>query len=218
MLINTDSKLQNDKQLSNEVKKDENYFPNIVHNRLYHRKKVKKFSIIIFISNSIYFILGVIFNVAAYITRFFIYNPDDFWKQIMNRPILLKLQRYCAGGGIYLCFFSLFSIMDNIVIYILLNKGGLKRRLQYDIYILLVLEVINFCFSLYSICYFRNILILFPIYFIHSTFALVITVLYFLLIKKTWKSENLFFLSIERLTKYIEYIEEFQKVKKLKKV
>ena len=169
MLINSDTKIKENKQLSNEKKEDENYFAKIVKIRLYHRKRVKKFSIFIFISQSIYFIFGVMFFVSAYI------------------------------------------------IYILLKKGGLKRRLQYDIYILLILEVINICFSLYSICAFRNILILFSLYFVHSTFALALTIIYFILIKKSCKSENLFFLSIERLTKYLEYIEEFQKAKNIKK-
>ena len=218
MFINTDSKIKDNKQKSNEMNEDENYFAKIVQIRLYHRKRVKKFSILIFISQSIYFIFGVMFFVAAYITRFFIYDPDEFWNQIMNRPFLLKLQKFCAGGGLYLCLFSLFSIMDNIVIYILLNKGGLKRRLQYDIYILLILEIINICCSLYSICCFRNILILFSLYFIHSIFALVMTIIYFILIRKSWKSENLFFLSIERLSKYLEYIEEFQRAKNIKNV
>ena len=217
MLINSDTKIKDNKQLSNKKKEDENYFAKIVKIRLYHRKRVKKFSIFIFISQSIYFIFGVMFFVSAYITRFFIYDPDEFWNQMIKRPFLLKLQKFCAGGGIYLCLFSIFSIMDNIVIYILLKKGGLKRRLQYDIYILLILEVINICFSLYSICAFRNILILFSLYFIHSTFALALTIIYFILIKKSCKSENLFFLSIERLTKYLEYIEEFQKPKNIKK-
>ena len=200
MLINSDTKIKENKQLSNEKKEDENYFAKIVKIRLYHRKRVKKFSIFIFISQSIYFIFGVMFFVSAYITRFFIYDPDEFWNQMIKRPFLLKLQKFCAGGGIYLCLFSIFSIMDNIVIYILLKKGGLKRRLQYDIYILLILKVI-----------------LFSLYFIHSTFALALTIIYFILIKKSCKSENLFFLSIERLTKYLEYIEEFQKQKKIKK-
>ena len=69
---------------------------------------------------------------------------------------------------------------------------------------------------MYSICCFRNILILFSLYFIHSVVALVLTIIYFILIRKSWKSENLFFLSIERLTKYLEYIEEFQRAKNVK--
>ena len=186
----------------------ENYFQKIVDDRLYHRKRAKKFSILIFIINSIYFIFGTILFTSAYITRFFILDPDKFWEQIMKRPSLLILQKFLAGSGIYILFFSIFAIMDNIVIYILLNNGGLKRRLQYGIYILIILEIINFCFSLYSVCYFRSVLILFPIFFIYSSFSLGITIFYFLLIRKSCISENLFLLSIERLTKYIKEIKK----------
>ena len=57
MFINTDSKIKDNKQKSNEMNEDENYFAKIVQIRLYHRKRVKKFSILIFISQSIYFLL-----------------------------------------------------------------------------------------------------------------------------------------------------------------
>ena len=107
--------------------------------------------------------------------------------------------------------------MDNIVIYILIKKGGLKRRLQYDIYILLFLEIINIFFSLYAIWNFRNILILFPFYFMQSFISLAITIIYFILIKKCCNSENLFLLGIDRLSKYIEYISEIQSDKNIKK-
>ena len=204
MSKNADNNSKEKNQLSNKSEEKDNYFPKIVNIRLFHRKKVTKFSIFIFISKSIYFILGIIFFVAAYVTRFFISNPDKFWEQIMKRPYLLILQKFCAGSGIYICFFSIFMIMDNVVIYILLKKGGLKRRLQYSIYILLIMEIINFCFSLYSICCFRNILLLFPIFFVQSFITLVMTVIYFLLIRRSCNVENLFLLSIERLNKYIE--------------
>ena len=204
------------KQLSekSEEKERENFFLKIVDNRLYHRKKVIKFSLLIFILNSINFIFGVILFIAAYITRYFIFDPDKFWAQIIKRPSLLILQKFCAGSGIYIGFFSIFVIMDNIVIYILLNKGGLKIRLQYGIYILLILEIINFCYSLYSVCFFKSILILFPIFFVYSFFVLGISIFYFLLIRKSCLSENLFLLSIERLTKFIEGVQKMNNVEK----
>jgi hypothetical protein len=213
MLQNNNIDTKENKQITNQVEEKENYFEKIVNIRLYHRKKVKKFSILIFVSNSIYFILGMLLFFAAYITRFFIYDPDEFWKQIMNKPSLLILQKFSAGSGIYICCFSLFSIMDNIVIYILLNKGGLKRRLYYGIYILLIMEIINIILNLYSICCFKNILILFPIIFIYSFFSLGITLIYFILIKKSCNSENLFLLSIERLIKYIEDTKSYKDIK-----
>ena len=39
--------MSQNKLKSNEKKEEENYFPRIVETRLYHRKRVKKFSIII---------------------------------------------------------------------------------------------------------------------------------------------------------------------------
>ena len=123
---------------------------------------------------------------------------------MIKRPKLLILQKFCAGSGLYICLFSIFALMDNTIIYILLNKGGLKIRLQYGIYILLIIDIINFFFSLYCVCYFRNILVLFPILFVFSALSLGITIFYFLLIKKNFISESLCLSAIERLTKYIE--------------
>ena len=197
-----------DKQLTNKSeekeKEKENNLKKIVDIRLVHRKRSIKVSKFIFIKNSIYFVYGIIIFVAAYITRFFIYDPDKFWEQMIKRPKLLILQKFCAGSGLYICLFSIFALMDNTIIHILLNKGGLKIRLQYGIYILLIIEIINFFFSLYCVCYFRNILVLFPILFVFSSLSLGITIFYFLLIRKSCISENLFLSAIERLTKYIE--------------
>ena len=188
----------------------ESYFLKIVTIRLYHRKKVKKFLLYIFIAQSIYFIFGIILFLAAYLTRYFVVDPDDFWEQMMNRPSLLILQKFCAGSGIYTCCFSLFSIMDSIVIYVLINKGGLKRRLLYGTYILLVCEIINFLSSLYSVLYFRNIIFLFPIYFVYSCGMFGLTIYFSLLIKNCSKNENLFLFSIDKLNKYMEEIEKIK--------
>ena len=197
-----------DKQLTNKSeekeKERENDLKKIVDIRLFHRKRVIKVSKFIFMINSIYFVYGIIIFVAAYLTRFFIYDPDKFWEQMIKRPKLLILQKFCAGSGLYICLFSIFALMDNTIIYILLNKGGLKIRLQYGIYILLIIEIINFFFSLYCVCYFRNILVLFPILFVFSALSLGITIFYFLLIRKSCISESLCLSAIERLTKYIE--------------
>ena len=81
MLQNNNIDTKENKQITNQVEEKENYFEKIVNIRLYHRKKVKKFSILIFVSNSIYFILGMLLFFAAYITRFFIYDPDEFWNK-----------------------------------------------------------------------------------------------------------------------------------------
>ena len=201
-----------DKQLANKTeekeKEKENDLIKIVDIRLFNRKRVIKISKLIFLINSLYFIFGVIIFVAAYVTRFFIYDSDKFWDQMIKRPSLLILQKFCAGSGLYICLFSIFAIMDNTVIYILLNKGGLKIRLQYGIYILLIIEIINFFFSLYCVCYFRNILVLFPILFVFSSISLGITIFYFLLIRKSCISENLFLLAVERLTKYLEHVKK----------
>ena len=206
MSQNGDQQSKENKQLSSETEEKDDHFQKIVDIRIFHRKKAKKFSIIIFISHLINFIFGVIFYITAYLTRFFISDSDKFWEQMIKKPRLLILQKFCAGSGMYICYFSLFSIMDGTVIYILLKKGGLKRRLQYSIYILLILQIINIGFSLYSVCFFGDILALFPVSFVYSIFTLGVTIMYFLLIRNCCKHENLFLLSIERLTKYLEEI------------
>lgn len=117
----------------------------------------------------------------------------------METPSLLKIQRFCAGAGIYLVGSSIFSIMDNIVIFLHVIKGGLKRRLRYANYIFFFLQLFSFIFSLYGICIYRNILFIFPLMFGYSFFTLIAAIIYFMLIRRNLSQENLFLLSMERM-------------------
>jgi hypothetical protein len=135
----------------------------------------------------------------------------------MERPYLLKLQRFCAGAGMYLLCTTIFSIMDNIIIYLHIIKGGLKRRLQYANYIFFFLQLCSFIFCLYGIYVYRNIIILFPFIFGYSIFTLIAAIIYFLLINRCIARENLFLLSIDRMEKYLKENREYYMPKTNKK-
>ena len=189
---------------------EEDYIPRILSLRIIFRKNVKYFSIYFFILCILYFIFGICFFHATYLTRYYIFNPDEFWSYNMERPYLLKLQRFCAGAGMYLICTTIFSIMDNIIIYLHTIKGGLRRRLQYANYIFFFLQLCSFIFCLYGIYFYRNIIILFPFIFGYSIFTLIAAIIYFLLIRRCLSRENLFLLSIERMEKFLkEYKDDF---------
>ena len=189
---------------------EEDYIPRILSLRIIFRKNVKYFSIYFFILCILYFIFGICFFHATYLTRYYIFNPDEFWSYNMERPYLLKLQRFCAGAGMYLICTTIFSIMDNIIIYLHTIKGGLRRRLQYANYIFFFLQLCSFIFCLYGIYFYRNIIILFLFIFGYSIFTLIAAIIYFLLIRRCLSRENLFLLSIERMEKFLkEYKDDF---------
>ena len=189
---------------------EEDYIPRILSLRIIFRKNVKYFSIYFFILCILYFIFGICFFHATYLTRYYIFNPDEFLSYNMERPYLLKLQRFCAGAGMYLICTTIFSIMDNIIIYLHTIKGGLRRRLQYANYIFFFLQLCSFIFCLYGIYFYRNIIILFPFIFGYSIFTLIAAIIYFLLIRRCLSRENLFLLSIERMEKFLkEYKDDF---------
>ena len=181
---------------------EEDYIEKILNLRLTSRKSVKKFSKYSFLLKIFYFIFGLIFLCATYVTRYFIIDPDKFWSICMERQYLLKLQRFCAATGMFLVCSSIFSIMDNIVIYFHIIKGGLRRRLQYANYILFFVQIISFIFCLYGICMYKNLIILFPLIFSYASFNLIASIIYFILIKKSLNGENLFLLSIEGMIKH----------------
>ena len=205
----------NKKEIELPNPEEEDYIPKIIDIRLTRRKSVKYFSLYFFILNIIYIIFGILFFFATYVTRYFISDPDLFWSINMEKPYLLKLQRFTAGAGMYLICSSIFSIMDNIVIYFHVKKGGLKRRIQYANFIFLFLQVFSFIFCLYGILSYRIIIIIFPIIFIYSFFNLIAGIIYFMLIKRSLNVENLFLLSIERLALYQKNFKEEIRKKKL---
>ena len=196
---------------------EEDYIEKILDLRLTRRKSVKIFSIHFFILNFFYFLFGIIFLFATYLTRYFIFDPDKFWSISMERPYLLKLQRFCAGTGMFLVCSSIFSIMDNTVIYLHIIKGGLRRRLLYANYIFFFVQIISFIYCLYAICVYKNLIIIFPLLFSYSSINLIASIMYFILLKRSLNVENLFLLSIERM---INHQKNFKKEysKSIKKV
>ena len=158
----------NKKEIEIPNPEQDDYLPKIIDIRLSRRKSVKYFSLYFFVLNIIYILLGILFFCATNVTRYFITDPDTFWSINMEKPHLLKLQRFTAALGMYLICSSIFSIMDNIVIYYHVIKGGLKRRLQYAHYIFFFLQVFSFIFCLYGILSYKKLIILFPIIFLYS--------------------------------------------------
>lgn len=187
----------NNNQIPN--KNEENYLLKIIETRLNRRNSSKIFCICSFILSIIYFIFGVMFLYATYVTRYFIIDPDNFWSINMKRPGLLKLQRFSAAEGMFLICSSIFSIMDNIVIYLHIIKGGLKRRLQYANYIFFFIQIMSFIFDLNGFCSYQNIIILFPLLLAYSSLNLFFSIIYFIFIKRCINAENLFLLPIERM-------------------
>ena len=177
---------------------EEDYIPKLLDLRLAGRRSAKYFSIYFFDLYIFYLIFGIIFFNATYVTRNYIFDPDKFWSINMENPDLLKIQKFCAATGMYYVCSSTFSIMDNSVIYCHIIKGGLKRRLQYANFIFLFLQIISFIISLYGICFYKTILIIFPLLFIYSSFTLIAAIIYFMVIRRSLSRENLFLLSIEK--------------------
>ena len=188
--------------------------------RITRRKSVKLFAIHFFILNFFYCIFGIIFLFATYLTRYFIFDPDRFWSISMENPHLLKLQRFCAGTGMFLVCSSVFSIMDNTVIILHIIKGGLRRRLQYANYIFSFVQIISFIYCLYAICIYKNLIIIFPLLFSYSSVNLIASIIYFILIKRSLNVENLFLLSIERMINHQKnFLKESSKlIKKNKRI
>ena len=135
-------------------------------------------------------------------TRNYIINPQKFWEKSIKDPFLLKLQRYCAIAAIYLICSSVFSIMVNIVIYFHLVRGGLKRRLQFSTYVFYSLQIVTCILSLLNFTLFKTLITLIPILFVFGLFNLFAATIYFMLLKRTLKRENLFLLSLDRMEKH----------------
>ena len=207
----------NKKQIDIPSPEEEDYIPKILDLRLKRRKSAKYFSIYFFVIIAFYIIFGIIFFCTTYVTRYFIYDPDLFWAINMENPNLLKLQRFSASAGMFLVCSSIFAIMDNIVIYYHIIKGGLKRRLQYANYIFFFIQVFSFIFCLYGICAYRNLIVIFPIIFSYSSFALISSIIYFIIIKRSLNVENLFLLSIERMILHQKNLKDQYSSKKIKK-
>ena len=187
--------------------------------RLTRRYSAKYFVIYYFFIIIIKLILGILFLNSVYVTRHYIINPDKFWEKTFKNDSLLNLQSYCAFTGIYLICNSIFSIMNNILITIHIYCGGLKRRLQYANIVFIIFQIVLFIYSLFTLIKFTSLISLFIILFIFSVFNLLTSIIYFILVKRVLRRENLYMLSIRRMESHAsEYYQEYLQKEKIKDI
>ena len=187
--------------------------------RLTRRYSAKYFVIYYFFIIIIKLILGILFLNSVYVTRHYIINPDKFWDKTFNNDSLLSLQSYCAFTGIYLICNSIFSIMNNILITIHIYYGGLKRRLQYANIVFIIFQIVLFIYSLFTLIKFTSLISLFIILFIFSVFNLLTSIIYFILVKRVLRRENIYMLSIRRMESHaLEYYQEYLQKENVKKI
>ena len=187
--------------------------------RLTRRYSAKYFVIYYFFIIIIKLILGILFLNSVYVTRHYIINPDKFWDKTFNNDSLLSLQSYCAFTGIYLICNSIFSIMNNILITIHIYYGGLKRRLQYANIVFIIFQIALFLYSIFTLIKFTNLISLFIILFIFSFFNILTSIIYFMLVKRVLRRENIYMLSIRRMESHaLEYYQEYLQKENVKKI
>ena len=187
--------------------------------RLTRRYSARNFVLYYFFIIIIKIILGIVFLNSVYVTRHYIINPDKFWEKTFKNDSLLNLQSYCAFTGIYLICNSIFSIMNNILITIHIYYGGLKRRLQYANIVFIIFQIVLFIYSLFTLIKFTSLISLFIILFIFSVFNLLTSIIYFILVKRVLRRENLYMLSIRRMESHaLEYYQEYLQKENVKKI
>ena len=187
--------------------------------RLTRRYSAKYFVIYYFFIIVIKIILGILFLNSVYVTRNYIINPDKFWDKTLKNDGLLSLQSYCAFTGIYLICNSIFSIMNNSLITIHIYYGGLKRRLQYANIVFIIFQIVLFVYSFFTLIKFTNLISLFIFLFIFSVFNLLTSIIYFILVKRVLRRENLYMLSIRRMESHAsEYYQEYLQKEKIKDI
>ena len=187
--------------------------------KLLRRYNVKNFVIYYFFIIIIKVILGIVFLNAVYVTRNYIINPDKFWDKTLKNDGLLSLQSYCAFTGIYLICNSIFSIMNNILITIHIYYGGLKRRLHYANIVFIIFQIALFVYSIFTLVKFTNLISLFIILFIFSFFNILTSIIYFMLVKRVLRRENIYMLSIRRMESHaLEYYQEYLQKENVKKI
>ena len=198
----------NNENLLNLDQKD--YLPKLLYLRLSRRKNVYYFCIYYFFLCFIFLIFCLLFFNATYVTRNYIINPQKFWEKSFKDPFLLRLQRYCALLAIYILCSTVFAIMLNIVILLHIVKGGLKRRLQFSNYIFYFSQIVTFIVCLLVLIIFKDLITLIPIIFTFSLFNLFAATIYFMLLRRSLKRENLYLLSLDKMKKHKEeYKEEY---------
>ena len=190
--------------------------PLILYLRLSRRNSVKYFIIYYFVLLLGMTVFGILFLNSVYVTRHYIVNPDKFWKQVLEHNYLLSLQKYCAFTGIFLICLSVFLIMNNILVVVHVYYGGLQRRLQVANYIFIIFQSCLFVYSLIMLIMFKGLITLFPALFVFSIFNFLSAIIYFLLLRRSYRRENPFMLSIDRMERHKnEYYQEYLSKKDL---
>ena len=184
--------------------------PLILYLRLSRRNSVKYFIIYYFVLLLGMTVFGILFLNSVYVTRHYIVNPDKFWKQVLQHNYLLSLQKYCAFTGIFLICLSAFLIMNNILVVVHVYYGGLQRRLQVANYIFIIFQSCLFVYSFIMLIMFKGLITLFPALFVFSIFNFLSAIIYFLLLRRSYRRENPFMLSIDRMERHKnEYYQEY---------
>ena len=190
--------------------------PLILYLRLSRRNSVKYFIIYYFVLLLGMTVFGILFLNSVYVTRHYIVNPDKFWKQVLEHNYLLSLQKYCAFTGIFLICLSAFLIMNNILVVVHVYYGGLQRRLQVANYIFIIFQSCLFVYSFIMLIMFKGLITLFPALFVFSIFNFLSAIIYFLLLRRSYRRENPFMLSIDRMERHKnEYYQEYLSKKDL---
>ena len=190
--------------------------PLILYLRLSRRNSVKYFIIYYFVLLLGMTVFGILFLNSVYVTRHYIVNPDKFWKQVLEHNYLLSLQKYCAFTGIFLICLSVFLIMNNILVVVHVYYGGLQRRLQVANYIFIIFQSCLFVYSFIMLIMFKGLITLFPALFVFSIFNFLSAIIYFLLLRRSYRRENPFMLSIDRMERHKnEYYQEYLSKKDL---
>ena len=195
------------------------YVPKNLYLRLSRRKSAKYFIGYYFAVLIIMAIIGVLFLNSVYMTRNYIFNGDKFWEKIQKDSSLLRVQSFSAFTGVFLCCIAAFSTTNNILVVGHINAGGLKRRLQYANYVFLFFQIVLFIFSTAVLIMFTNLISLYIVLFVFSFYNLLNSIIYFLLIRRCLRRENLFMLSIRRMEAHkAEFYQEYLSKNGLKEI
>ena len=195
------------------------YVPKNLYLRLSRRKSAKYFIGYYFAVLIIMAIIGVLFLNSVYMTRNYIFNGDKFWEKIQKDSSLLRVQSFSAFTGVFLCCIAAFSTMNNILVVGHISAGGLKRRLQYANYVFLFFQIVLFIYSTAMLIMFTNLISLYIVLFVFSFYNLLNSIIYFLLIRRCLRRENLFMLSIRRMEAHkAEFYQEYLSKNGLKEI
>lgn len=189
---------------------EQNYVPKNLYLRLSRRYSAQYFIGYYFIVLLVMIIFGILFLHSVYLTRNYVLDGDKYWKQMEKHNYYLQVQNFNAFTGIFLICIALFSIMNNISIFLHILRGGLKKRLKYSNYIFFFFQIILFLYSFILLCMFGGLTWLYPVLFVFCFYNLLNSIIFFLLIKRCVRRENDFMLSMNRMeTHKGEYLKEY---------